>query len=580
MLDKGKAQAMKHLGPISGISAYQDKYIATAGYDNQLILWDALSRVPIARANHDHLANQCAFSPCGRYLVSASSDYTARIWELPSLRLRTVLNDHDDDVEMAVFNERGDLIATCSQDHTVRVFSVDGKLRAEMHGHQSHVESVTWVGASDELLSCGSDGTIRRWNGRTGEALQTLDMNGVETDTVAIADDGTVFAGNDDGEILILGKEDIRRIPAHSAGIKRLVYSRGRLVSLSYDRNVMIWAHEEGTLRRLRVSEFPSIVWPRSCTFLGDSKLAFGTFGSTYALYDYVSDTWDTGGIDADISLNAVAHAHGSTYAIGDAGVVFKDGQPTVELGSLCNFLLPFGPSVLTGGQMGRVFDAVSGKCIYQHRSPLNCGATFIKEGVPHAIIGAYTGEGIVFRREGQDIVHVTTLSLHGNAIKGVACSRDVLLSVCATGAAAMHRASDFSLVRRIDKAHDRIANGCAALPEGRFASISRDRKLRLWKGGRAEVFESPHRNSIKCIAASPDGRWIATGDYAGSVGIFDVEQRRWVRFTRPTAAGISSVTAAREPGRFTASSYDGQLYEVGVPVARRVAAVVMEARP
>jgi WD40 repeat protein len=275
-----------------------------------------------------------------------------------------------------------------------------------------------------------------------------------------------------------------------------------------------------------------------------------------------------------------VAHSQGSTYAIGDAGVVYRDGRPAASLGSLCNFLLPFGSSVLTGGQMGRVFDAVSGQCLYQHRSPLNCGATFVKDGVPHAIIGAYTGEGLVFRREGQAIVHVATVPLHDNAIKGVACSGETLFSVCATGAAAMHRLSDFSLLSRLAKAHDRIANGCAALPEGRFASISRDLKLRLWTDGQAEVFEYPHRHSIKCIAASSDGRWIATGDYAGSVGIFDVEQRRWVRVTRPTAAGISSVAAAREPGRFTASSYDGQLYGVGVSAARRVAAPVMEAHP
>ncbi|MDY7228149.1 WD40 repeat domain-containing protein [Hyalangium rubrum] len=572
---------MKHLGPISGVSAYQDKYIATAGYDNQLILWEGLSRTPIARAYHDHLANQCAFSPCGRYLVSSSSDHTARVWELPYMKLRAVLSHHQDDVEMAAFNARGDLVATCSRDHTVRVFSIDGQLRAEMHGHESDVISVSWERDSDRVISSSDDGTIRRWDARTGQLLETIDLGDVETDTIAIAEDGMVFAGNDNGEILLLAKEGIRRIPAHAAGIKRLVYNRGQLVSLSYDRNVMIWAYEEGTLRRLRVSEFPSIVWPRSCAFFGESKLAFGTFGSTYALYDYASDTWDTGGIDPDISLNAVAHAHGSTYAIGDAGVAFKDGKPISELGSLCNFLLPFGSSVLTGGQMGRVFDAVSGKCIYQHRSPLNCGATFIKDGVPHAVIGAYTGEGLVFRREGQDIVYVATVSLHENAIKGVACSQGILFSVCATGAAAMHRLSDFGLMRRIDKAHDRIANGCAALPDGRFASISRDRKLRLWTGGKAEAFESPHRHSIKCIAASSDGRWIATGDYAGSVAIFDVEQRRWVRFTRPTAAGISNVAAAREPGRFTASSYDGQLYEVGVSSVRRVAAAaVMEAHP
>ena len=95
--------------------------MATAGYDNRLILWSG--REALARAFHDHLVNQCAFDRAGRSLVSASSDYTARVWTLPELRLQTVLGDHRDDVEMAVFAPSGERIATASRDHCVRVFS-------------------------------------------------------------------------------------------------------------------------------------------------------------------------------------------------------------------------------------------------------------------------------------------------------------------------------------------------------------------------------------------------------------------------------------------------------------------------
>ncbi|WP_323851709.1 WD40 repeat domain-containing protein [Xenorhabdus szentirmaii] len=76
---------MKHFSPISGIASFQERYLATAGYDNQVILWDAQNKQAIHRVNHDHLANQCSFSPDGRWLVSASSDYSARIWEVPAM---------------------------------------------------------------------------------------------------------------------------------------------------------------------------------------------------------------------------------------------------------------------------------------------------------------------------------------------------------------------------------------------------------------------------------------------------------------------------------------------------------------
>jgi WD40 repeat protein len=108
---------MHHVGPIAGVAAH-GSWIASAGYDNRLILWDATSRRALARSAHDHLVNACAFSHDGRYLVSASSDYSARIWSLPDLRLIAVLGGHGDDVDMARFSPDDALVATCALDRS------------------------------------------------------------------------------------------------------------------------------------------------------------------------------------------------------------------------------------------------------------------------------------------------------------------------------------------------------------------------------------------------------------------------------------------------------------------------------
>src|SRR5687768_5649867 len=106
---------IKHRSPISGVDALGDRYVATAGYDSQLILWDSKNRHSLARAQHDHLVNQCRFSASGDLLVSASSDYTARVWSVPWLRPISVLNGHQDDVEMAVFDPDTTRVATASR---------------------------------------------------------------------------------------------------------------------------------------------------------------------------------------------------------------------------------------------------------------------------------------------------------------------------------------------------------------------------------------------------------------------------------------------------------------------------------
>jgi hypothetical protein len=51
-----------HRSPISGIASIENKYVATAGYDNQVIIWDAVTGQSLARGQHDHLANHVRFS--------------------------------------------------------------------------------------------------------------------------------------------------------------------------------------------------------------------------------------------------------------------------------------------------------------------------------------------------------------------------------------------------------------------------------------------------------------------------------------------------------------------------------------
>jgi WD40 repeat protein len=152
---------------------------------------------------------------------------------------------------------------------------------------------------------------------------------------------------------------------------------------------------------------------------------------------------------------------------------------------------------------------------------------------------------------------------LHDNAVKGVAANEAYIFSVCATGAAAFHGSKDFRCARHFGDAHEKIANGVAVLADGRFVSVSRDRKLRIWTLNGCEVIGTPHDHSIKCVAANCGSDLIATGSYNGMVAIYDLQRSAWVAIVRPTAAGISSITSAEVPNAFLASAYDGQVYRV-----------------
>ena len=566
---------IRHTSPISGIDAGVG-FVATAGYDNRVILWDAATRTALAEARHDHLANQCRFSPSGRLLATSGSDWSARLWSLPDLRLVTVLSDHKDDVETTVFSPDETRVATTSRDHLVRIFDLDGRVLHRMEGHQADVLSADWTHGGRQLLTTSDDGTVRRWDAEAGVLLETVDLGDVETDTIAVVDDDTVVLGNDDGELVVLRTgQKAANHPAHAAGIKRLAWdpTAGLLLSCSYDRTVRFWRLSGDTVEAVLTSEVPADVWMRSCAKLDDTRWVFGTFGSTYAVYDRAADRWDLSGVEPTAGVNSVALDGGRMLTVGDSGRVLSDGTPTAELGSCCNVIFAAGGVTVAGGQLGTVFDGRRGGALHQHHSPLNCAAAYEgPDGRTEIVVGAYTGEGIrlAVRPDGS-VEHRGDARLHGNAIKGVAVAGDVLFSVCATGAAAFHRLPGFELIAEVPDAHSRIANGAAALPDGRFASVGRDLMLRLWSptGERLAAVPTPHAHSIKCVAVEPACGLVATGDYHGRVAVYDPATGTWVGNERPTTAGISSLCAGDAPGTFLASSYDGTVYPVGAPDRR-----------
>jgi WD40 repeat protein len=560
------AGGLQHRGPIAG-SATHGHWVATAGYDNRVILWDHRPRRAVARGQHDHLVNHCAFSADGRWLVSASSDFSARLWSVPEMRLQAVLTGHTDDVDMAVFSPDGTRIATCALDRCVRIFSRDGRCLREMRGHTGNVLSLAWSPDGRCVVTSSVDGSIRRWDTKTGNELERTEL-AVRTDSVEMAADGTVYAGDDYGRIAVITGGRPSFVTAHRAGVKKVALDmrRGLLVSLSYDRSMAVWRlGGPQLLQEISRSTLPDCVWARAAAVLDDGRIVAGTFGSGYAVFDPATALWDLEGITVGPALNAVAEIGGRIHTVGDAGRVCADGRPAAALGSLCNFLVEAGGRVFSGGQLGRLFDARSGAVLHTHHSPLICAAAFTRDGLPHVAVGTYTGEILLFaQRSAGSLRLVQTLAVYDNAVKGLSAGGGLLFSVCASTDIAWHRLDDGRLVRRTERAHGRIANACCDLGGSRFASVGRDRTLRLWDGmdpDAAEAYPSPHPNSVKCMAVDEARSTVLTGCYGGMLARFDLAARRWTDVLRPTDAGISAITWDRGRRRFLAASYDGGLY-------------------
>ncbi len=79
---------------------------------------------------HSSLVNDCAFSPNGCFIVSASYDKTLKIWDTISGQEKLTLKGHTDSVNACAYSPDGRLIVSASSDKTLRVWdALSGTMR-------------------------------------------------------------------------------------------------------------------------------------------------------------------------------------------------------------------------------------------------------------------------------------------------------------------------------------------------------------------------------------------------------------------------------------------------------------------
>jgi WD40 repeat protein len=551
-----------HIGPISGVAVHNG-WVATAGYDNQIYLWSGRERALVARGSHDHLVNHCSFSPDGRQLLSASSDHSVRLWSVPELKLLAVYNWHSDDVEKAVFSPSGDKIVTCSRDRTACIYSVETSQLLRMGPLSADINAIAWSADGLTLTTVDDAGEILTWNARTAQVQAESRVSTADADIIIARPGGGFLVGNDDGFIVSVGSDEQKSWKCHDAVVKCLCLSPDgrRLLSFSYDGTAKRWHFDGDKLVLERVFQIPSIVWARSAVFLSDDMVAVATFGSTYALLDLRAERWNLDRIVPDISVNAVTWHEGSSYAVGDAGIIHKDGQRFGQAPGLCNFIRWADDKLIVGGHDGAVYDVTNDEVVYRHTSPLNCSETFEIDGRRHLVVGSFTGDLLLFEIGSGGLRFLRKERVQKNAIKSVSHRSGQLLTTSPDAEVTFLSLPDLRVLRTNRDAHISIVNGCAPTTEG-FVTVSRDLNLVIWSSeGTYEKWPTQHVRSVRAVAVHQDSQIVATAAYDGTIGLFSLKERRWLDTKRPTTAGISALCST--PFGFIAGSYDGAVHQI-----------------
>jgi WD40 repeat protein len=198
------------------------------------------------KAQHDGAVNALAFTSDGHLLASASEDKTVRIWEVPSMRNLQTLADHSRAVTTLAFSADGHWLASGSQDRKVKIWEVStGRLFYTLSDNRGLVAVA--LSPDGRWLASTSSETAKVWDVRSGRVAHVL-RNEDDVQALAFSGDGSLLASGGADETVWIWQVDTGRVVGgplqHDDVVASVAFSPdGRfLASGTLDNVVKIWS--------------------------------------------------------------------------------------------------------------------------------------------------------------------------------------------------------------------------------------------------------------------------------------------------------------------------------------------------
>ncbi len=181
--------------------------IIAGGVKNKIKLWKVSNGKLIHTIEgHGDEIKSLAFSPDGKLLASGSQDGTVRVWEIESGRSIYTLSQASPVLSIA-FSPSGFLLAAGSKDGKILLWDLNnGKLARVLKGHRYEVNSVDFSPDGSLLISGSMDATLRIWNVKNGSLLNTLSGHfGIVTSVAFSPDQMRIASGSTDSDTFLWG---------------------------------------------------------------------------------------------------------------------------------------------------------------------------------------------------------------------------------------------------------------------------------------------------------------------------------------------------------------------------------------
>lgn len=285
--------------PVLGI-AINDRHVAIARMDSSARVLDLDSGDTTSLAGHKGQINGIVFSPDGRRVATASSDRTAKVWDLAPSELPALGSDR---VRRVAFSPNGTQFAAGTTDGKIQLIDAeDGAvLFSDDAEHQSEITGLEFSRDGERLLTSDIDGTVMVWSTQSRTRLFPLAND--KAPVYAVAFGPTLMAtGDRDGQVKVWDLQGrlVRTIPAHKERVTSVAFRRdGRqIASASWDDTARLFDVSSGVMLR----EFPHQEAVFRVAFSPDDSRLVTTS------QDGIAQIWDAD-TDARKPVSLVGHA-------------------------------------------------------------------------------------------------------------------------------------------------------------------------------------------------------------------------------------------------------------------------------
>jgi WD40 repeat protein len=265
--------------------------VVTGSSDYTAKIWDvATGNLLKTLVGHTNIVWVANFSPDGTKVVTASSDNTAKIWDVATGNVLFNLVGHTESVYDANFSPDGTKVVTTSFDDTAKIWDVaTGNLLKTLVGHTNIVWVANFSPDGTKVVTASIDKTAKIWDVATGNLLFDLVGHTGALNRAYFSSDGTkvVTAGDNTAKIWdVITGNLLKTLVGHTDYVSDAKFNPDgtKLVTGSSDKTAKIWDVATGNLLKTLVGHTDIV---NNVNFSPDgTKVATSSYDGTAKIWD------------------------------------------------------------------------------------------------------------------------------------------------------------------------------------------------------------------------------------------------------------------------------------------------------